>query len=226
MTHTFYDIMVWFQSICMILSFLFSLRLISNKNVIPYMRYFYWYSIIGALITILRITSKTYHFPSENILAIISNYSILFHFTFLSWFINSLMPNKKQFRLLLPVYISIFCITLFFLILYPEKKQNSTSYGIANLGLVIYCITYYYQLFQITPKFDLLKDPSFWIISGIFFCMSITIPILSLHQYLRNENYINPEDRKNFSGIVYLAYGSLHLFLIKAYLCSIHHPKV
>lgn len=226
MKYTFYEIMVWYQSICMILSFLFSLRLINNNKVVHYMRYFYWYSIVGGLIAIFRITTKKYGFPSEDIMAVVSNYSVLFHFTFLSWFIHTLMPNRNEFKLSIFVFVTIFCITLFFLILYPEKQQNSTSYAMGNIGLIIFCIIYFYQLFQTVPKLNLLKEPSFWIITGVFVCMSVSIPILSLHQFLRDENYINPESRKIFSGLVYLAYGSFHLFLLKAYVCSTPQQKI
>lgn len=209
-----------FQSICMVLSLFFSLRLINGKKIIPYMRNFYWYSIVGASLVLLRWCSKNYEFPSKDVMGIISNYSILFHFTFLSMFISSLLRNQQEYKFLTVLFVITFLITLFYLIVFPDKKQHSTSYAIANLGLVISCVTYFSTFFREIPDKNLLREPSFWIIGGIFLCMSAAIPILSLHRYLRDENYINEENRKNFYSIVYFAYGTMHLFFIKAYLCS------
>lgn len=223
---SFYSIMEWFQFICMILSFLFSLQLIRNDRVVKYMRNFYWYSVVAALIALLRVTSSNFGLPTKLIMVEISNYSILFHFGFLSMFIFSVLPDKKKLQFSVPLLLTVFSLTLFFLITYSAKKQNSTSYAISNLGLVIYCVIYYSSLFWDVPKQNLLKEPSFWIISGIFLCMSISIPINSLHGYLRNDDYIKLENRKNLFGIAYFAYGTLHLFLIKAYLCSIRPQKV
>ena len=213
--------MHWFRDICMILSLLFSLRLIKNPRVIKYMRYFYWYSIVGAAMTFLTLISNTQGIPLKELVMGIRNYSILFHFTFLSFFIYSVLPRKEDVKFLFPLFFTFLSITLFFLVFYSSKKMNSASFSAANLGLIIFCVIYFYRLFNEVPKTTLLKQPAFWVISGIFLCMSISIPVISLDSYLKNENYVNLQYREIFSGIIYFAYGSFHLFLIKAYLCSI-----
>ena len=213
--------MEWFQSTCMILSFLFSLQLINNNKVVTYMRYFYWYSTVAAAIVLVRWTSAHYTLPSKEIMTQLNSYSILFHFTFLSIFISSIFPGKENLKFPLPLFCILFTTILFSLLTYPGKNINSGAFAIGNLCLIIYCIIYFYLLFQNGSKVDLLKEPSFWIISGIFLGMSASIPINSLHAYLKYETNIGLEHRKNLFSISLFAYGLFHLFLIKAYLCSI-----
>ena len=221
-----YEIMIWFQSICMLLSLFFSLRLINNKNVISYMKYFYWYSIIGGTIVILRIFSKSINFPSKIVMGIISNYSILFHFLFLSIFISTVIQNKKILKIAYILPFIFTSTTIFALTKFTNEKQNSTAFAIANLGLICCCILYYYYLFKDVPKLNLLKEPAFWIVSGIFFCMSATIPILSLHEHLHNEKFMDSNNRRLLSSVNHFVYGTMHLFFIKGYQCSITRKKM
>jgi hypothetical protein len=224
---TFFYVMEWFQIICMILSLLFSLPLINNDRVKSYMKKFYWYSIVAAILAVLRFSSDRLSPSAQEFITKVNIYSILFHFTFLSIFISSVLPNKKGFSKYSPAFISaVFCITLIFLLFDQNVRGNSVSFAIANLGLVIYCIVYYYNSFKEPSNADLLQEPSFWIISGIFLCMSASIPINSLHEFLRNETQIDIQRRKDIFGISYFAYGIFHLFLIKAYLCSTSHQTV
>jgi hypothetical protein len=218
---TLFVAMEWFQSTCMILSFLFSLRLINNNKVVKYMRYFYWYSIVGAGMVLVRWTSAHYAFPEKEVMTQLNTYSILFHFTFLSIFISSIFPNKQNVNFSVPLFIIFFTIILLSLILYSGKNINFGSFAIANLGLIIYCIIYYYLLFHDKPNANLLKEPSFWIISGILLGVSASIPINSLHEYLKIEAHIGEEYHKKIFSIGLFSYGLFHLFLVKAYLCSI-----
>ncbi len=222
---SFYTAMEWFQSICMILSLLFSLRLINNKRVVKNMKYFYWYSIVGALIVLLNIVNYQIGLFSHIVMGTVRNYSVLFHFGFLSFFILSLLSPPLKKRVFLTIVLPFFLISLIALIAYSNEKQNSTAYALSNLGLVTLCINYFLYLFNNPSKGSLLNEPPFWIVSGIFLCMSAIIPINSLHEFLWNENFVLPEERKLLSSIRYFAFGCMHLFFVKAYLCSIHQKQ-
>ena len=218
--------MEWFQSICMILSLLFSLRLINNTRVVVQMKYFYWYSVVGAFIIVLNILNYLFNIPTTSMMGIIRNYSVLFHFTFLSFFILSLLSPALKRKICLGIILPFFFFSIIALISFSNERQNSTAYALSNLGLVILCIVYFSDLFNSTSKISLVKEPSFWIVSGIFLCMSAIIPINSLHEFLWDENFIVAKDRKLLSSVRYFAFGCMHLFFIKAYLCSVHQAKV
>jgi hypothetical protein len=184
------------------------------------MKYFYLYSIVAAIMVLLRLTSISYGLPSTDFMVKIRNLPILFHFSFLGIFIYSIIPNKFNVKFSWFLFLIFLTVTLFYVISHQGFSINSASFSIANLSLVIFCIIYFNQLFKNISAVNLLQEPSFWVVSGILFCMSIAIPVISLDEYLRNSDYINLAYRNLFSAIVYFAYGSFHLFLVKAYLCS------
>lgn len=222
MNISIHDMLEWFQSSCMILSLCFSLPLINNSKVVKYMQHFYWYSIVAFLLVLLKLMSRWFLFPSANTITIIGNYSILFHFIFLSLFILFLVPGKKSMTVPFTLFVLVITATLYCLITFQKVQQNSVSYAIANLGLVFYCLVYFYHYFQELPRSALFKEPSFWVITGVFFSMSTSIPINALHDYLRVDKVLALQQKKDLFSIAYLSYGTLHLFLIKAYLCSVN----
>lgn len=187
------------------------------------MNKFYLYSIVAALLSLYTFFQKYYQITSKELSDVLNSSLLLFHFIYLSLFIYRVLPNKK---------ISLYIKLLFFLfvsaILYclftnDLTLPQSTAYGITNFGLVLFCCFYYLQLFEEMPTLNLLEEPSFWIISGIFFCMCATIPISSVRGYLRDN--IPYELYLSMGGIGSFAYGVMHIFFIKAYLCSINQAK-
>ncbi len=184
------------------------------------MQHFYWYSVVACLFVLLKLTSRWFTFPSREVITIIGNYSILFHFIFLSLFILFKVPRQKSTKSLFALFFLVILGTLYCLLTSVDSKQNSLCFAIVNLGLVFFCLVYYSNFFEELPRPKLLQEPSFWVITGIFFCMSTCIPINALHDYLRTDTTLKLEHKKDLFSIAYLSYGSLHLFIIKAYLCS------
>lgn len=112
----------------------------------------------------------------------------------------------------------------YFLIASDLTKKNTFIFGVTNFGLIIFCIVYYHQLFNNLPTLNLLLEPSFWIITGVFFCMSIQIPVLLTIDYLRYKILIN--NYYLLHSLISFCYTIMHLFFIKAYLCATRQQKV
>ena len=207
----------------MVLSFFLSLRLIRNSKIPYYMKGFYWYPIVGILVLVPNFIDLNISRIFHPVSVIIINASILFHFIFLSLFIIKLIKNKSNQNLLNIIFWSI--LLLLFLSLNKENltKNNNLGYSVSNFGLIIFCILYYYQLFNSLPNMNLKKEPSFWIVTGIFFTMSVHIPIQAAVGFLRYNisynNYIL------LYGIIAFCYSIMHLFLIKAFICATHQRK-
>ena len=159
MNISIHDMLEWFQSSCMILSLCFSLPLINNSKVVKYMQHFYWYSIVAFLLVLLKLMSRWFLFPSANTITIIGNYSILFHFIFLSLFILFLVPGKKSMTVPFTLFVLVITATLYCLITFQKVQQNSVSYAIANLGLVFYCLVYFTIIFKNFHDPPSLKNP-------------------------------------------------------------------
>jgi hypothetical protein len=108
---------------------------------------------------------------------------------------------------------------LIFFIVTDIFSNNIISSVVAHSGLLIFCFYYYYQLFKNIPTINLLKEPSFWIISGICFGMSAHIPFSTFGYYLYHN--LSRQIYLSLAIIGVLSYGIMHLFFIKGFLCII-----
>jgi hypothetical protein len=90
-------------------------------------------------------------------------------------------------------------------------------YIIEDLFLLIPCVVYFVELFRSPPILKLLDEPSFWVVTGLFFFVVFTLPVTLLSGYLKKLSY---ELYVHFYAIVYLSYILLFLMICKAYLCK------
>ena len=184
MSKSILDIIYNIQSLCIFLSFIVSLRLVKNDKIPDYMKGFFWYPTIGTIVMGFGFVGNNFFINLEIFGKIINNISLLFHFSFLSIFIIRTMRGTIHNRFLKLLFVVFFCLILFSLSIYNIKEMNKPGFAIANFGLSIFCVIYYYQLFNNIPTLHLRKEPSFWIITGIFFCMSLHVPIFAIINYL------------------------------------------
>lgn len=195
------------------LSFCFSLRLVKNKNVPKYLKGFYLYPMVCVLVAIPFI------FPIHLGLnaSIINSLSLIFHFTYLSYFISKVLNVKKLKQILVSLFAIFFCIIT--VLLWREDLNEPVNYifSISAIGLTIFSILYYYQIFISSPLPDLLKEPSFWIVTGVFFSMSLHIPISMIIDELFYK--IPYSTYLLLSCILVFSIIIMHLFFIKAFLC-------
>jgi hypothetical protein len=173
-----------------------------------------------------------------------SMHIIFFHKTHLSW--QSLMFLKCETLMLafieffvFKTYFEIiapkssqrlgrlisFLYVLFALIILVKHRSFFTSSNFAvddriftlqSSALVALCVIYYYDVFRNLAFESLANEPSFWIFTGLFFCMLCTLPLNILFPYLR-KNY--PSYSQIFS-IVNVFYVLLFAMIGKAFLCS------
>ena len=211
------------QAACIFVSFITSLSLISNKQIPKYMRGFFWYPMIGILAIAPAFIARNFS-ESWFVFGFIANkFSILFHYSFLSIFIIRAIPGKKNDIYLSIIFWLFLLLILFFLLGVNIETRSDHSFAIANLGLVVYCIAYYYYLFNNSPTFNLISEPAFWIITGIFFSMSVHIPIFLTIDILHFKISINTY--RLLISVSIFCYSLMHIFFIKAYLCAIH-PRI
>lgn len=206
-----------------ILSFLFSLKVFRSKNSPRYMKSFFLYPLIGAIISfvylpIVFIQSRTNldFFNRVNLI------SLLFHFPFLGLFILRIIKSKHAGIMRITLW-SIFVILVIISIADFYQDTSSLSFCLANFTLIIFCLFYYYQLFQDIPTENLTRNPSFWIITGIFIGMGLSFPIIIFWDYL--EINLNRSAKRVYQAFTNLPYIAMHLFFIKANLCSIQTLK-
>ena len=223
MDESIYIFFVILKDIIYFTTFLFSLRLITNNNIPNYMRGFYWYPTVAIIMLVIYIFEYYLHIIQKNLYQNINLLSLLFHYSFLGLFILKVMSKRKKIEII-NIFFWLFLPIITFFIITDIFYHTFLSFAVANFGLMILCISYYYQLFKTTPSLNLLKDPSFWIITGILFGMSTTIPVSIIGGYLFHN--IPRDIFLSVAVIMPLGYGVMHLFFLKAILCSIRQQKV
>lgn len=207
------------QLVVTLLSVVYSLKLIKNKNAPVYMRSFFIYPTVGILI-IIPLFLTTHFFKSYRpYSSILNNLSTIFHYCFLSVFIIRVMPNRSIDNFIKSIFSIFLSLIIVVLITEDITKPNSFAFATANLGLAIFCIIYYLKLFNNLPILDLKNEPSFWIITGVFFCMSTHIPLITAYDYLNNK--ISIYNIRIINLVAIFCYVIMHLFFIKACLCSV-----
>lgn len=223
MSDFIFSIVFNFQSICMLLSFILSLRLIKRNYVPKYMEGFYWYPLVGMIVLIpvfidTNITKRFYYVKN-----IVINTSIIFHYIFLSLFIIKLIVNKSNYKVLIIIFTVLLLLLVTSLFDNFFERVSIISYIIANFGLIVFCLLYYYRLFNDLPNINLIKEPSFWIITGVFFTMSVHIPILASMSVLKNK--ISSSNYYILAGVITFCYSIMYLFFCKAILCIIPQKR-
>lgn len=205
------------QCLGLLISFIYSTRIMSSKIEPSYMRGFYWYSVVGIISTIPVFIE--YNFLTVKFSPYILNLSLLFHFPFLSLFLRKVIsPLNKTFQKYF-WFIFLICMSLLIFLLFTNdlSKSINKAFAFANFCLVIFCVFYFYSLFKNIPKLNLLLEPSFWVVTGIFICMSISVPVSAVADYLISTNQI--QHFKYFYSLISVSYLSMHIFFIKSYLC-------
>lgn len=219
-----YNLLYYFQLLCFALSFIYSLKTIGNRNVPSYMKWFFIYSIVAfagvSIVSVIRYLKSN----SDDTAMTVTIFSIYFHYFFLAIFFRGILKKKTSKRILTIILIPSIPIVLIIVYLNLSEPFGLESFSVANFFLIVYCAIYFWELFTSFPKYELLQEPSFWIVSGIFLSLGAIIPIHFTYQYLKTN--LNFEVFDKLKAVCCFAYGTMHLFFIKAYLCSTAQKKV
>jgi hypothetical protein len=96
-------------------------------------------------------------------------------------------------------------------------QTNDRLFTIENMLILIPCLYYFYELFTQPPNKNLIKEPFFWIASGMLMFFSTTTPIFLTSTYL-HKNY--PDLEISLYSVVYMAYSILFITFIIAITCN------
>lgn len=111
-----------------------------------------------------------------------------------------------------------------FNILFIQKHNtfHSITYSLAGLLIVAFCIFYFFELFQRLQTVNLLRNPDFWICSGLLFYFSSTFPIYGM---INNMRQIPEIVRLNLNAIFNVLDVLLYTSLSIAFLCRLRIKK-
>jgi hypothetical protein len=92
------------------------------------------------------------------------------------------LKAKRAIKYVMIIYTIISLINILFI----QKIHifHTMTFSIGCLVIVVTCLYYFYELFQVPRSIDLKKEPAFWIVSGLVFYYLCTLPILGALNYL------------------------------------------
>lgn len=89
---------------------------------------------------------------------------------------------KKAFFYFLLIYL-LLSIANFFLV-QKAAVFNTMTYSLGSLLIVSACIYYFWEIFQSRSFVNLVRQPAFWICSGLLFFYACSFPLTSLLNFI------------------------------------------
>lgn len=168
---------------------------------------------VGAIISILI------HFKFKYVWDIVINFfdaTTILHLSLLAYFFFSLLP-KKYHKYISIIFVFSLTLTVVILIKDWDSSLLSRCFIVSNFALILMAITYYWDLLNSEPRIDILHDPAFWIVTGIFIGMASNVVLLTLsHLLFVKYDYMRYALTSIFASFFYAV---MHLFFVKGYIC-------
>jgi hypothetical protein len=204
----------WIHLLIFITQLFFAMRLRKNVSVLPIMKHFYWYPIVGTIVTSVLVLQHLNIF-SIRFAFCFNAVSLLFHYLFLSYFIFNATGKNKYFRML----IWLFFLLIPDLIINDILSKYIDSNAFSNACLFFYSLFYFYLLYKGDTKIQLLNNPIFYVCCGILIGTGLIVPAAIMVKVLVILN-INFDVIKLITSVSGIGYVILNLFFIKAILCN------
>jgi len=124
-------------------------------------------------------------------------------------------------------------IALYLIILYPlvagynilfiqKHTFHSMTYSLGGLLVVTLCVYYFLELFQSRRSTNLMRQPDFWICSGLLFYFTCTFPIYGLLNFLKQPSRFIISNINIIFGVLD---GLLFTSFAIAFLCGLKTRK-
>ena len=126
--------------------------------------------------------------------------------------------NSHELRTIIKfIYLTFFILNFYLSVIHPSLFYNMASQFavVESFCLVVPCLFYFYELFA-CKRIALINQSSFWVVTGILFYNSCSIPIFLLEDYIRHKLAIYNDA---VLALNYILYSILFLLFIRAYLC-------
>jgi len=217
-------IVTYIGSVVIVVSFLLALSVTKSKNIRPYMKHFFVYPLIGIILSINTILNIHALFYPKSLNFSIQSLLLTADLVFWVVFFSKLFGHGKDKIKLRAIFIVALCVGLFFYPFSTIDKPNLHIISIFNICKTLFCIYYYYKLFKTAPNQKIKAEPSFWIVTGLFFYSCLSVPFYALNGYLKS--YFPITISANLFAVSNIMIIIMHFFFLKAYSCTARLHKV
>ena len=161
--------------------FVISLSVFARKPVPLYLKLFpiYFFCLMIVDLVIEYTTNLGIHNT------ILANIWGITEFSFYLFVLREIIVNVKVKKWILYVII-IFALFGFINIFFIQKNDrfNPINFTIGTVITVVFCIYYYFEVFQKTEMQSLARSSNFWIVSAILFNVVLTFPMFALLSFM------------------------------------------
>lgn len=201
-------------------SFLVSLFLLKKSIKKSYLKAFPFFLFLTLIVEVLGeiLNRKLIHNTW------LYNFFTIIEFVFYLWVIREIIQNKKAKKIFFSVMI-IYPVCAVTNILFIQKINHfhSFTYAMGCLLIVASCIYYFFELFLMPHSIALLKQPAFWISTGLLFFYTFTFPIYGLTNLVMG---LPKVIIINLANVISILNIFLYSMFCIAFLCRIKMPKL
>jgi hypothetical protein len=202
-----------------VIPFLASLTIFFRPAAERYLKYFSAFLFVNCLLDTATSYSAWHH--SNN--TFLNNVDIVLVISFLLFLIREILASPKAKKVFLFFSLAYFLLSLINVFLVPASGAFHTMpYSLGCLLIVAGSIYYFWELFQQKYSVNLIRQPAFWICSGLLFYYSCTFPILGMTNLLQAFPKVILQ---NLLYILIFLNTFLYLSYTIAYLCRLKTRK-
>jgi hypothetical protein len=201
------------------ISFLAGLTLYIYQDTKGYLRLFPLFLLLSGIIEIIAFYLLTRRTPPVTLY----NLFIPFEFLFYFYILREIIQNTRVKRIIFSVsWLFLLLVILNFLFIQKIADFKSITYALVCLLIVASCIYYFYAVFQLPHSVKLVRQPAFWICSGLLFYYTCSFPIYGLTNFVKKAP---PVILKNIGVIIFLLNVFLYSSFTIAFLCRLRTRK-
>jgi hypothetical protein len=153
----------------------------------------------------------------------IYNFFSVAAFIYYMYVIMQVVYSRRVKRIIRFVIIGYAIVSLFNILFIQKLNSFHTiTYSIGCFLIVVGAIYYFLELFQYPRFIDLKREPAFWIISGLVFFYTCTLPILGMLNFLIPMPVLI---RNNIGQLIMILNVLLYSLFTVASLCRINFKR-
>jgi hypothetical protein len=114
------------------------------------------------------------------------NFFTIFEFCYYLFLISRIIANSKARRLILGALLVYPIIALLNILFTQKNVFHSVTYSLGCLLVVACSVYYFFELFQRPKSSSLLREPAFWICTGLLFYYSCSLPLMGAINFLKS----------------------------------------
>jgi hypothetical protein len=167
----------------MAISFIVGLFSLYQRKLSNGLLFFPWFLLLTLIVEIFGLVRSE---KGLNNIAIY-NFFTVFEFVFYFFLLQKNIQKMKARKIVLySIYVYVFSAVMNIFFVQGMSRFHTLTYSVGCLMLVAVCIYYFFELFQLTKSVNLLREPFFWITSGLLFYYSCSLPIAGLNNLFSN----------------------------------------